>query len=76
MPAVRITLTGASDCPQCDGRGKLNGRRRGYRCGRWRGLRKLVDDVRIDGEVVDDLVDALAADGRLGHLVPMPSALS
>ncbi|MDQ1445373.1 MAG: hypothetical protein QOI20_1837 [Acidimicrobiaceae bacterium] len=75
MLAVRVTLTGASECPRCEGRGKLNGRRGGYRCDRCRGLRKLVD-VRIEGEVVDDLGDALTADGRQGHLLPMPSALS
>jgi DNA invertase Pin-like site-specific DNA recombinase len=75
MLAVRVTLTGASECPRCEGRGKLNGRPGGYRCDRCRGLRKLVD-VRIEGEVVDDLGDALAAHGPQGDLLSMPSALS
>lgn len=43
-----------------------------YRC---RGMRTLVD-LRIEGEVMDDLGDALGTDGRQGDFAPMPSALS
>jgi len=75
MLAVQVTVTATSRCPQCDGRGRVGGRRGGYRCGRCRGMRTLVD-LRIDGEVVDDLGDALRADGRQGDFAPMPSALS
>ncbi|MBW3669312.1 MAG: recombinase family protein, partial [Actinobacteria bacterium] len=74
MLAVQVTVTGTSRCPQCDGRGRVGGRRGGYRCGRCRGMRTLVD-LHIVGEVMDDLGDTLGADGRHGDLVPMPSAL-
>jgi DNA invertase Pin-like site-specific DNA recombinase len=75
MLAVQVTVTGTSRCPQCDGRGRVGGRQGGYRCGRCRGMRTLVD-LRIEGEVMDDLDYRLGADGRQGHLVDMPSAVS
>ena len=43
MLDVRVTLTGESECPECEGTGKVSGgdgrprRRGGYRCGRCRG---------------------------------------
>jgi hypothetical protein len=39
---VRVTLTGTSACPGCDGKGKLGGRRGGRRCERRYGPRELV----------------------------------
>ena len=79
MLDVRVTLTGAADCHACGGRGKLSGRRGGYRCGTCRGLRTLVD-LRIDGNIKDDLGRALGdapslpadADNPEGDLVAMP----
>ena len=46
--AVQVKLTGTSGRPDCGGAGKLGGRRGGYRCGRCRGLRTLVD-LRVEG---------------------------
>jgi site-specific DNA recombinase len=83
MLDVQVTLTGASECHECGGVGKLNGRRGGYRCGTCRGLRTLVD-LRIDGNIKDTLGDALAsappaetaADRPEGDLVAMRAAVS
>lgn len=80
---VQVTVTGAVECHECGGRGKLDGRRGGYRCGTCRGLRTLVG-LRIDGSIKDDLGGALggapsvSADAGKpgGDLVAMPAAVS
>jgi DNA invertase Pin-like site-specific DNA recombinase len=56
---VRVDVEGWDDCGACEGRGKLPGRRGGYRCDRCRGLRQIAT-VHVHGVFVDRLGDVLA----------------
>jgi hypothetical protein len=57
---VRVSVLGWKRCDTCAGRGKLPGRRGGYRCDRCRGLRSIAR-VRVDGTLVDRFREMVAA---------------
>jgi DNA invertase Pin-like site-specific DNA recombinase len=61
---VRVDVEGWEQCGECEGRGKLPGRRGGYRCGRCRGLRQIAS-VHVQGVFIDRLADVL--DGSPVH---------